>query len=246
METMSTEAFARAGDFVRGHARPLEQAIFAHEFEDGPVAAIWEALAVFQNADGGFGHGLESDLWLPDSSVLATTVGLQVLRAYGATSGHPLVKGAMAYLVATYDADRGVWPIIPPNVDDAAHAPWWAYSEDIADAWQGFLANPRAEIGGYLHQYRDLVPDSLREEVTDALLQHLRGDGSVVEMHDLLCYVRFAETPGLPEELKEDLTGHLAPILSRAVVTDPEKWGQYGLQPLDVVDRPASPFAGLF
>jgi hypothetical protein len=152
----------------------------------------------------------------------------------------------MAYLLATYDAEYKVWPIIPPNVDTAPHAPWWGYSEDIADGWGGFLANPRAEIGGYLHEYADLVPASMREDVTAALLEHLRTEGQVAEMHDVLCYVRFAETPGLSTGIKDELVRALSPILARVVAKEPEAWRGYGLAPLDIVDRPASPFADLF
>ncbi len=45
----------------------------------------------------------------------------------------------MRYLMATYDSDHEVWPMTPPNVDDAPHAPWWHYDEDVAtggvDSW---------------------------------------------------------------------------------------------------------------
>ena len=101
MKQLTQEAFARARAFIREHARPLERATFAYEFEDGSVDAIFEALASFQNTDGGFGNAMEPDFRLPDSSVLATTVGLQVLREYNAGSDHFLVQGAMRYLMST-------------------------------------------------------------------------------------------------------------------------------------------------
>ena len=243
MKRLTQEAFTRARAFIYEFARPLERATFAHEFEDGSVDAIFETLAFFQNTDGGFGNAMEPDLRLPDSSVLATTVGLQVLREYDAGVDHPLVQGAMRYLMSTYDAEYGVWPIIPPTADSAPHAPWWGYSDDIAGSWGGFLANPRAEIVGYLHDYAELVPDALRDQLTAAALTHLSRKASDLEMHDLYCYVRFLETEALPTAVRTSLSAKLEPIVDRLVVTDPAEWDKYVLTPLEIVDRPESPFA---
>ena len=150
MDMLTVDAFEKAKKFIFTCARSLEQHIFSYYFEDGTVAAIFAALTAFQNADGGFGHGLESDLQLPDSSVLATSVGLQVLREFRAAQDHPLVRGAMEYLVQMFEFTGNVWPIIPSNTDDAPHAPWWTYSDNTAEEWGGYLLNPRAEIVGYL------------------------------------------------------------------------------------------------
>jgi hypothetical protein len=245
MQKLSRDAFARARAFIHDHARPLEQAIFTYEFEGGDLDAVWEALAAFQNPDGGFGHGLEPDIRLPDSSVIATTVGLQVLRAYEAPEDHPLVQGAMGYLMATYDADNRVWPIIPPNVNDAPHAPWWGYDEDLAGRWGGFLVNPRAEMVGYLHDYAGLVPASLRDTLTGDVIAYLDDHADEVGMFDVLCYVRLAETRRLPQAQRQALAARLAPVVDRLVVKDPAEWAKYVLTPLEVVDSPDSPFADL-
>ena len=114
MDMFSEQAYARAKDFILTHARPLEQHIFAYYFEDGPVDAVFAALAAFQNADGGFGNAMEPDLQLPDSSALATSVGLQVLREFGAAPSHPMVRDAMGYLMQAYDALEMYGPLFPP------------------------------------------------------------------------------------------------------------------------------------
>jgi len=243
MKRLTQEAFAKARVFICEFARPLEKATFAHEFKDGSVDAIFEALASFQNGDGGFGNALEPDLRLPDSSVLVTTIGLQVLREYNAGSDHPLVQGAMRYLMSTYDAQYEVWPIIPPTADSAPHAPWWGYGDDIADSWGGFLANPRAEIVGYLHDYAELAPDALRNRLTEAMLAHIERHADAVQMFDLHCYVRFLETKRLPPTVRTSLMDKLRPVIDRLVATDAAEWEKYVLAPLEIVDRPESPFA---
>jgi len=243
MKKLTQEAFAKARAFIFEYARPLEKATLAHEFEGGSVDAIFEALAPFQNTDGGFGNAMEPDFRLSDSSVLATTVGLQVLREYNAGVDHPLVQGAMRYLMNTYDAEYEVWPIIPPTADTAPHAPWWGYSDDIADSWGGFLANPRAEIVGSLHDYAELVPDALRNRLTDAILEHIECHADGIQMFDLHCYVRLLETRRLPPTVRTSLMDKLGPVVDRLVATDAEEWQKYVLAPLEIVDRPESPFA---
>ena len=240
--TDNAQAAARA--FIFRQARPLEQALYAFHFEEGSVDAVLDALAAFQNADGGFGHGLEPDLQLADSSAIVTTVGLQHLRDLKADADNPLVQRAIAYLLTTYDPSIQTWQIIPANVDDAPHVPWWAYDDELAQRWHGFLANPRAEIVGYLYEYAELVPPELLAELGEAVVTHLVANPQP-DMHDLLCYVRLVETDALPDGLR----GRMLPLLSAAVdatvARDASAWAEYGLQPLTVVSSPESPFAGL-
>ncbi len=56
------------------------------------IAPAVEALASFANPDGGFGGSLEPDLRAPDSSALATSQALRMLRELGQPADHPLVE----------------------------------------------------------------------------------------------------------------------------------------------------------
>jgi hypothetical protein len=241
---LSREAQAQARAFVSEHGRPLEQAKVARIFEHSPVEAIWEALSAFQNADGGFGHGLEPDLQVPDSSAYATTVALQVLREFGAPPDHPLVQGAIRYLLTTYDAATEVWPIIPATANDAPHAPWWLLDEGLTDRFGGFRAFPRAEIVGYMVDYAALVPQALRDHLTTACMHDLRSRGEKLNGEEIPSYVRLAQTEALPETTRAELVRLLTPVVDRAVVKDPALWGQYGLTPLHLVEGPDSPLMG--
>ena len=241
---LSTDAQASARAFIVAHARPLERAWYAYQFESGPAEAVLDTLAAFQNADGGFGHGLEPDVQLPNSSAIGTTVGLQHLRELNADASNLLVKWAIAYLLATYDPSIQTWQIIPDNVDDAPHAPWWAFDDELSQRWRGFLANPRAEIVGYLYEYASLVPQELRDQLGEAAASYIEGDPHL-EMHDLLCYIRLVETDTLPETLRKRMMAKLVGAVDEMVARDPAAWAEYGLQPLTVVNSPESPFAGL-
>ncbi len=128
-------------------------------------------------------------------------------------------------------------------VENAPHAPWWNYSKDIAQQWGGFLANPRAEIVGFLHEYAPLVPADLRDRLTIAVAAHLDETVDEMVMFDLMCYVRLAETTALPGDVRELLLPKLRKAFERLVARSPEQWGDYCLKPLEIVKSPDSPFA---
>ena len=243
MDKLSKDAQAKARTFIKTRARELERAIYACAFEDGSADAIFGALATYQNEDGGFGHGLEPDLQLSDSSVIATTVAFQHLRAIRAPASHPQVRAGMRYLMATYDPEIEAWPIIPPNVDDAPHAPWWSYGDDLAERWGGFLVNPRAEIVGYLHDCPSLVPGAMRDLLTTAVVEYAEQHGDEIGMFDVLCYVRLVRTESLPDSVRDRLMTVLTPVVEARVVQDPDRWDDYVLTPLEIVDGPQAPFA---
>lgn len=242
MLILSAAALRKAEEFVGTHARPLEQALFATFVYNASTAWALEELAAFQNSDGGFGHGLEPDLQFPGSSVLATTVALQHLRELGADKDHPLVLGAMRYLMDTYDHDAQAWPFVPPAIVDAPRAPWWQHESDLTK----YLVNPRVEVVGYLFDYPALVPEQMRESLLVAVMAHLENQPRRTEMHELLCYRRLVETTNLPEEARETLLKRLRPVIADAVETDPDEWRGYVLKPLQMAPTPTSPFAGQF
>jgi hypothetical protein len=222
--------------------RPLDQARFRYFFSDGDAKAVLEALQRFQNEDGGFGHGLEPDLRTPASSVIATTQGCAILRELGVDAGEPIVQRASHYLIDNYDADRRVWPIVPPTVEDAPHAPWWTYSETERN-FGGFRANPSAAVVGYLHDYPELAPAALLNEATAAVLEHLAHLPDKIEMHDLLCYVGLAGARHLPAAARGAVITRLRQAIPYSVERDPEAWAAYSLQPLDVAPAPAAELA---
>lgn len=241
MRLLSGAAFQQAEIFLRTQARPLEQALFAAFLRGAPPDWALDELAAFQNDDGGFGHGLEPDVQIPDSSILATTVALQHLRDLHVTTDQPLVQGAIRYLLDTFDGTAAAWPFVPAQVSSAPHAPWWEYNPDLSQ----FLANPRAEIVGYLFDYAELVPAEIREKLLTAVITFLDDLDRDLAMHELLCFIRLVETESLPEDARDHLIERLSPMIAAGVETTPAAWESYGLKPLDVAPSPGSVFAGL-
>ena len=66
---LTRQAFEHAEAFILDNATTLHQARFRYHFKGEDNRAVLQALSDYQNVDGGFGHGLESDLRTQNSSV---------------------------------------------------------------------------------------------------------------------------------------------------------------------------------
>ncbi|HSH05393.1 MAG TPA: hypothetical protein VLL52_22955, partial [Anaerolineae bacterium] len=143
---LSEEKMGEAREMVMGEGRELEGALWRYYFEGGGGEGVLAALGAYQNGDGGFGRGLEPDFGAVGSSVLATTVALQVLVAVGADESERLVVGGMGYLEEQYRREEGWW-LVPAIGKEVPAAPWWhGYGEGVeAGMW---AANPSLEVAG--------------------------------------------------------------------------------------------------
>jgi hypothetical protein len=243
LQHLSRARYAQAREYLLTAARPLEAALFRHRFEDGGAEAVYAELARFQNPDGGFGHALEPDLRTPASSVLATTTALQRLRMLHTPAQHPLVAGALRFLVAGYDDTWRSWPLVPRAAEDAPHAPWWN-QEGLADRFGGFAVNPRAEVLGYLHEYAadaDAAALALRDRLTPLVYQELIVHTDKLSSDAFLCCQRLVDSPGLPATMAVEIQRWLLRMAETAVATDPSGWTGYVLLPLQVAPNRAAP-----
>lgn len=224
---LSPDRFARARTCLLTQARPLEREMFLHEFEGvGCDRALYE-LSRFQNPDGGFGNSLEPDFRLPDSSTLATSIGLQHLWRLQDGNGRNLVEGALHYLEGTLDRSSLAWEPVPPSIDRCVRAPWWDYGD-----WHDNRMNPTAEIIGYLWSFPGAVDASLRDELTDMALTRLAEHQDTLEMHDLMCYLRLAER--LPASVAGEFYVRLDRHVEENVSESADEWAAYKLTPLQV------------
>lgn len=243
-ELLRRPAYERAVHYLRHEARPLEKALYEFHFENGRRTNVLAALVPYQNHDGGFGHALEPDLRAPASSVIATVTALAVLRQIGADEDTPGLPAALAYLMDAYDVTSERWPIVPPEVEDAPHAPWWTYA-DAAENFRGFWANPRAAVIGYLQQFNRLAPTEFLAGARRGVIDDLMRYAQRMEKHDLLSFIDLLLTAELPREDYEHVLDKLRRALPQSVALDPAEWDGYGLHPLDVIPTPTSPLAGV-
>lgn len=226
--------------YLVANARTLDLRLYEHLFENADAEPILEELSKYQNNDGGFGHSLEPDLRLPDSSALATTVALQYLAKVNAPANE-LTQKAIRYLVANYNNEKQCWVNIPPEADEYARAPWWNYADVLN--WAGW-GNPSAEILGYLLENKDIVSDQqLLDRISRQAVDRLNAI-TEPEQHEVKCYIRLYERSG--KELQAKLYDTIATHIKALAKMDSNDWKGYVATPLTFIDSPGSPFVGLF
>ncbi len=200
MKKLSRRNFEKAVKFIHAQAREVDKRLFAYHFEGGTAVSVLNVLAAYQNNDGGFGHGIEPDFRLRASSPMATSVGLQYCTAVGAAADHPIVQGAVRYLVNTFDAEYDYWPATYENVNDEPHAFWWHVS-GLEPPDETRWPNPSAELVGYLHHYAALVPADFLARVTTRAQANLTSSsiitGDTPQKYNVLCWER--AVPYLPD-----------------------------------------------
>lgn len=245
---LTIAAQRRAAAFLKDFARPLERAMYELHIDLAGREGVHEAISPYQNDDGGFGRGVEPDLALAGSSAVCTVRAMELLAEVATPADHPLVTGGIRYLLNTFDSAAWVWPIVPPAVNDAPHAPWWHYDADgvkQAANWGGYLVNPRAEVVSVLHCFAAAVPAAFLRQVSDSLLAHLASH-EPTDMHEIACWLRLSETPAVPEPIRRRVIERLSPAITARVERDPAKWHGYCLRPVGymaAVRCPTSPFA---
>ena len=138
--------FGSATHFVWLNARLLDRLRFGHHFLDAGVEPVLKALGAYQNADGGFGNGLEPDIRAPISQPQPVEVALRLLDELNAVEGQ-VVARACDYLHSITTREGGV-PFVLPSVRDFPRAPWWESGEGPPAS-----VNPTAAIAGLLHKH---------------------------------------------------------------------------------------------
>lgn len=232
MKKLSKEQYEKACLFIENEARALDAAFFKYWKGEERAERVVEELKKYQNNDGGFGHSLEPDFRLAESSPMATTIAFQYMNKLGLKKDHPVVKEGINYLLNTYDSENQRWNPVPPTVNDVPHAPWWY----VKSGELSYSANPDAEIVGYLLAYSD--ESEPKSTMLEKVMTHL-SNLNEYEIHEVLCYLRLAKMAGgdIEATIVDKIHKQLPYIIDR-----PEKWDSYGVQPVVLADSEDSPF----
>ena len=229
---MEPNDLARALAFVHREARLLERRVADVVFESQPVEPVAAALRSYQNADGGFGWGLEPDKRTPESQPLDLEIAWQTLDWIG-HAPRDLVEPACDYLASI---GAGV-SCLTAAARAHPHAPHWS------DATDDPSLNPTASLAGYLWKWKVDHPwrSAATEYCWSALEANLPGDA-----HTAICVLRFLEhvpdrdrARAVVEALRPEL-----PSMSW-LHYDPTADG-YGVSPLQLVPTPESEWRNLF
>jgi hypothetical protein len=236
----NTANMAAARAFLRAHARIIE--IRLAEFAlDGTAEAAGAAIAgleAYRNADGGFGHGLESDALAPSSQPLAVDSAFDLLADIAESTEDPTLRERAAasaratldYLDSVADSDGGL-SVVLPSVAEFPRAEHWGDGVFPAglNPTGKLLGNARAL--GLEHPWMERATRFCRSAID-------RLDPGT-DAHTALCAVRFLETEldrDASAKVYEDLLGRIDEL----ALFKPMPGPGYGLTPLDFAPSPDS------
>lgn len=224
-----TDTFSAARDFVLTQGRLLEQRMFRVLFDGDGVDGVVDALCGYQNADGGFGHGLEPDVLCPASLPLDVDFALAALVAVGARSDaldaarRDRLRSAVDFLDAAADPEHGgpAVSLTSPVIEEyprAGHWAEWAFAPAL---------NPTAGIAGALHAVGIAHP--WRDAADAWCWAEIDRLGVPQDPHTLLAVLTFLAHA--PDGARADAVGdriaeHISSI--PGVLLDPET-EEYGL-----------------
>ncbi|MFF2887297.1 prenyltransferase/squalene oxidase repeat-containing protein [Paenibacillus sp. NPDC057967] len=140
------QLFEKAREFIYRNARLLDRQRFAYGFEGGSKASVLEALAAYQNEDGGFGHALEPDIRCPQSQPVPTEHALIIIDELEAYDTE-LMEGMIRYL-KNITLPEGGFPLAFRSLMAYPHAPWWITERDDVPN-----LNPTGHILGLLMKH---------------------------------------------------------------------------------------------
>ncbi|MGM0437841.1 MAG: hypothetical protein ACQEQD_06185 [Bacillota bacterium] len=235
---LAKSTYDKLSKYIKDEARELEKCLFEYYFENRSKENIIEVLNKYQNEDGGFGNGLEPDFRLPDSSPMATSIGLRYIsQINGHKKAEKMVKSAISYLEKEYNEKRKGWYALSKKVNDYPHTPWWHYDPEkemtvIDQNW----GNPSAEIIAYLYKYQDIVKELDINYLLDYAIYYLQKKEKFNSENEVYCYLKLYNI--LPKNYQKKIEKDLAKAIKQVLEKNKEKWFDYVPQPLDFVPSP--------
>jgi hypothetical protein len=123
MPMLSAERIDHARTFIFKNGRLLERQLFEYFFGHGGKPACLKALFAYQNADGGFGNGIEPDILCPDSSAIGAETAMMALDMLDRPDLADIVD-LIGWAAHSQNA-AGVIDHPPANISRYPHQPWW-------------------------------------------------------------------------------------------------------------------------
>ncbi|KFZ27331.1 MAG: hypothetical protein KQ78_00381 [Candidatus Izimaplasma bacterium HR2] len=219
---------------VKEEGRMLDYYLVKGLIENTDKEIINELLK-FQNDDKGFGHGLEPDLRMPNSSVACTNHAVHILdQVKDKSLTIKLRKQIVEYYESVYLEDLERWRMTSEVVNDFPRAIWWNY-ETVDDFTYG---NPNPEIIGFLYQNKKYLKKIGINKQINNVLKYIDTDfEKEASMHSVMSMLHFYKN------IDKDIQNLIKSKLQKVVVSELNKsygkWEKYGLEPykIAIIDK---------
>ncbi len=196
---------------------------------------IINELLKYQNEDYGFGHGLEPDLRMPNSSIACTNHAVHILDQIKEKKlTIEIRKQIVSFYENEYIEDLGRWRMVNETVNKYPRAIWWNY--ETVDSFT--YGNPNPEIIGFLYQnIKYLKKLNINKEI-NKVIKYVNTDfESEASMHSVLSMLHFYKK--VDKDIKYLIKDKLEKVVRIELEKASGKWDQYGLEPykISIIDK---------
>jgi hypothetical protein len=219
------------------NGRPLDVARYQYLFLNKDQILVEEILKSYQNADGGFGHGLEPDSQNPFSSPITTWMAFEVIDELGLDNNHEIVQKTIKYLTEVAPKRDGLYLSTIPTNNIYPHAPWWTYSPE-GSVW-GY--NPSIAIAGFIYKHhitkeqKSQAAELIQRGINDFLKDPSDNMHEIRAFLDMVNYVKNLTNFDNHEKFLNKLLEQVEHTLEK----NPDLWFKaYCTRPLQYFDKP--------
>lgn len=189
-------------------------------------AHLEHQLKQYQNSDLGFGHGLEPDVQMPESSILATNIAISVINQMkDSTFKNHFIQDIVSYFEDQYDEHKDGFKLINESVKNHPHAFWWTY-EKYDDFFP--YGNPDGEVIGFLFKHRNYLKKLDINKQINNMIQFILSDTFLeCSMHSLMSVLQFHKY--VDQDVKNLIHDRLHHRIDQLLIEDQDK-EEYGLE----------------
>ncbi len=163
MPILNTQHLHQAKELIFKQGRLLERKLYEYVFESGDREACLRALMAYQNADGGFGNGIEPDVLCPASTPIGAESALFVLDMLDYHEGDVIVP-LLDWLEAN-QSELGAIDYPPPTLTQYPHQPWWDKPDsDRVLVLAGMLSDWQRDRANFFTKVRQFYEQSEPED----------------------------------------------------------------------------------
>jgi hypothetical protein len=166
MRNLSDKKFNKIKEFIFKNSRLLERKFFSYFFEEGNKEEVIKVLAAYQNADGGFGNGIEPDLLCPNSTAIGAETAMYYIDLLDYEENE-MTDQLFDWIIKEQNEEGYIYHP-PKSMYNYPFQEWWNRPDDLRIfALSGFLKKWGLEDNDFFKQVKNFYLNStLPEEFT--------------------------------------------------------------------------------
>lgn len=236
MRLLSKEQFRKMNEWMQSYARPYDIAKWNYLFNGGRKEEIVKEMLKYQNPDGGFGKGFESDILYPNSNAISTAEAIFQAYEYDLDCNSEWFQNILLYFETTVQDIPKYWEDFPKEALNFPHAPWWNLEPNTI-----FNPNPCGVVASALIRYGTEAQKKLGFKIVNDCFNLLKSSDFCGDHDSLNILILVEQLLTINSSLVTDeIVSAMKRRITENTCFDKNKWNEYYFQPLGFISSPNS------